>query len=489
MNIYCIENNFQYELENIVRLFLPDEKIKVHKGIKDRLVTPYILAKYDRACRTVSVRVDFNLSPKEKMLPLLEGENDDIAELKLAGLLFELLTSQFNYRPKWGILTGVRPSKLMSNLINIYGENGAVDYFTEKLYVSEEKAKLTLEIQKAQRHITALSEPNSISLYVSVPFCPSRCTYCSFVSHSVTSPSLKKKIPVYVDLMCEEIRHTGRLINELGLKLLSVYWGGGTPTALDEEALENIFKAIENSCDLRDVKEYTVEAGRPDTVYREKLSVLKNHGVSRISINPQTFNDEVLAAIGRRHTSEQTVNAYNLAREMGFDNINGDLIASLPKDTPKSFRESVKRATEMGFESITVHTLAKKRSSDLAAGKSEITDTVKTTAEMLKTAETLLRNAEYHPYYMYRQSKSAGNFENVGYSKKGKESLYNIFMMEEIHSVFAVGGGAVTKLKEPHGSYIERVYNFKYPYEYISRFGETLERKNRIPEFYETYCI
>ncbi|HZJ75154.1 MAG TPA: coproporphyrinogen dehydrogenase HemZ [Clostridia bacterium] len=489
MNIYCIDNNFQYELENIVRLFLPDEKIKIYKSIQSTPAPPYILAKYDRACRTVFVRVDFNFSPTEKMSPLLEGENDETAELKLAGLLFELLISQFNYRPKWGILTGVRPSKLMSNLINTYGENGAVDYFTEKLYVSQEKAELALEIAKSQRHITALSEPNSISLYVSIPFCPSRCSYCSFVSHSVTSPSLKKKIPVYVDLMCEEIRHTGRLINKLGLKLLSVYWGGGTPTALEAEALEKVFKVIEESCDLRDVKEYTVEAGRPDTVCKEKLSILKKHGATRISINPQTFNDEVLIAIGRNHTSEQTVNAYNLARVMGFDNINADLIAALPKDTQKSFEESVKKAIEMGFESITVHTLAKKRSSDLNANQSEITNTVKTTEKMLKTAQTLLRNAEYNPYYMYRQSKSAGNFENVGYSKEGKESLYNIFMMEEIHSVFAVGGGAVTKLKEPHGSYIERVYNFKYPYEYISRFRETLERKNRIPQFYETYCI
>lgn len=489
MNIYCIDNDFQYELENIVRLFLPDEKIKVYKNIKEQLVTPYILAKYDRMSRIVFVQVDFNFNPTEKMLPLLEGENDGIAELKLSGLLFEILVTHFNYRPKWGTLTGVRPSKLMSNLINLYGENSAVDYFTENLYVSAKKAELALEIAKAQRHITALSKPNSISLYISIPFCPSRCSYCSFVSHSVTSPSLKKKIPAYVDLMCEEIRYTGKLINELGLNILSVYWGGGTPTTLEKEDLEKIFKTIEESCSLKSVKEYTVEAGRPDTVCREKLEVLKKYGVSRISINPQTFNDEVLKAIGRHHTSEQTVNAYILAREMGFNNINADLIAALPSDKPKSFEISVKKAIEMGFESITVHTLAKKRSSSLSDSQLELTSTVKTTEEMLETSQRLLRKAEYNPYYMYRQSKSAGNFENVGYSKKGKESLYNIFMMEEIHSVLAVGGGAVTKLKEPHGSYIERVYNFKYPYEYISRFSETLERKNRIPEFYGTYCI
>lgn len=489
MNIYCIDNDFHYELENIVRLFLPDEKIRVYKDSKSPPVAPYILAKYDRAFSTVYVKADFDCSPLEKSAPLLENESDDKAELKLSGLLFELLSNHFNYRPKWGILTGVRPSKLMSSLINEYGKRKAADYFMEKLYVTKEKTQLALEVAKSQRHITKISKPNSISLYISIPFCPSRCSYCSFVSHSVASPSLKKKIPLYVDLMCEEIRHTGRLIKELDLKLLSVYWGGGTPTALDAESLEKIFIAIEESCDLDSVREYTVEAGRPDTVYKEKLSVLKKHGVSRISINPQTFNDEVLTEIGRHHTSGQTIQAYNLAREMGFNNINADLIAALPKDTPQSFEDSVKKAIEMGFENITVHTFAKKRSSDFSANQSEIAHTVKTAERMVETSQTLLRNAGYKPYYMYRQSKSAGNFENVGYSKSDMECLYNIFMMEEIHSVLAVGGGAVTKLKDPHGAYIERVYNFKYPYEYISRFGETLERKNRISQFYKTYCI
>lgn len=489
MNLYCIDNDFYYELENTVRLFMPDEKITVIKDLQKEPEIPYAIAGYDEKNRAVFALLNISGGVKELKKPLSKENADGGAERILASALFELLCEELRYRPEWGILTGVRPGKLMGSLKKSLGDKAALDYFIKELYVSREKAKLALEVASAQENIVALSSPKSFSLYISIPFCPSRCSYCSFVSHSVSSPALKRNIPRYVDLMCEEIKLTGKIAAENGLRLESVYWGGGTPTVLDPPLLSGIFKAVRESFDLDTIREYTVEAGRPDTVTKEKLLTLKKHGVSRVCVNPQTFSDEMLKNIGRRHTSAQTAQAYALARETGFESVNADLIAALPGDTQESFERSVKTAIEMGFEGVTVHTLAKKRSSALAADKHEISQNALLTGRMLETAETLLREASYKPYYMYRQSKSSGNFENVGWAKTGKECLYNVFMMEECHSVLAVGAGAVTKLKEPCGSYIERVYNFKYPYEYISRFEEVLARKNRISEFFGTYFI
>ncbi len=489
MNLYCIDNGFYYELENTVRLFMPDGKITVIKELRKEPEIPYAVAGYDEKNRRVFARLNISGSETELEKPLPKEDADAGAERILAAALFELLCAEFKYRPEWGILTGVRPGKLMGSLKKSLGDKAALDYFENELYVSRKKARLALEVASAQEKIVALSSPKSFSLYISIPFCPSRCSYCSFVSHSVSSPALKKSIPRYVDLMCEEIKLTGKIAAENGLRLESVYWGGGTPTVLDSPLLSDIFEAVGESFDLKTVREYTVEAGRPDTVTKEKLHTLKKYGVSRVCINPQTFSDEVLNNIGRRHTGAQSAQAYALVREAGFESVNADLIAALPGDTPEGFERSVKTAIEMGFESVTVHTLAKKRSSALAADKLEILQNAPFTRRMLELAETLLRGAAYKPYYMYRQSKSSGNFENVGWAKAGKECLYNVFMMEECHSVLAVGAGAVTKLKEPYGSYIERVYNFKYPYEYISRFEEVLARKNRISEFCGTYFI
>lgn len=488
MTLYCINKSYRYELEKLLRLFVPDERITIEKELPDgEIPVPYAFVQYDSDMSVICAGLDTGDGPKERARRL--SSEDTNAEIALASELFELLCEEFSYRPSWGILTGVRPGKLMSSLRAGMGDGDALSYFENIFKVSGKKAELALEVAKAEEKIVSLSVPESFSLYVSIPFCPTRCAYCSFVSHSVSSQSLKKSIPRYVELMCEEIRHTGRIAKENGLRLESVYWGGGTPTTLDAPLLRNIFDAIGSSFDLSTVREYTVEAGRPDTITKEKLIELKEHGAKRICINPQTFNDAVLARIGRCHTSRQTVEAYEKARSLGFDNINADLIAALPGDTPESFSDSVQTAIALGFDSITVHTLSKKSSSYLATNKIEIKQTALLTADMLRRADLFLRAASYKPYYMYRQSKTVGNFENVGWAKEKKECLYNVFMMEECHSVFAVGAGAVTRLREPKGPYIERIYNFKYPYEYLTGFDEILARKNRISEFYRTYSI
>ena len=397
--------------------------------------------------------------------------------------MFELLSTMTGYTPPWGILTGVRPAKLMSKLSLSMGEENAKEYFHKELRVTKEKTDLALCVAKKEAPIIeGASKEKSFSLYVSIPFCPTRCSYCSFISHS--NDKARKLMPEYVDYLIKEIEETGAIAKNLGLKLESVYYGGGTPTALSEELLERVTDAIGKNFNLEGIKEYTIEAGRPDSVTRQKFRTMKNCGCNRISINPQTFNDDVLKEIGRNHTSAQTLEAMKTAREEGFDFINMDLIAGLPTDTLESYKNTLDTVLSLEPENITVHTLALKRSATLVTDKRE-TNSGDIAMSMLSHTYNTLTAAGYIPYYMYRQSKSLGNLENVGWAKEGYEGLYNVYMMEECHTILSVGAGAVTKLKNPHGNEIERIFNYKYPYEYISDFDEIIKRKQRIAEFYE----
>ena len=291
-------------------------------------------------------------------------------------------------------------------------------------------------------------------------------------------------MPDYVKLLCKEIEETGKIAKLLSLNLESVYIGGGTPTALTADFLKDVTDAIGKNFNIGENCEYTIEAGRPDSVTDEKLEVIKKSGAKRISINPQTFSDSVLEAIGRKHTSAMTEKAMLMAREHGFENINMDLIAGLPTDTFESFQRTLSKTLSFEPENITVHTLALKRSSALVTEEKEKGSAAEAQRMLSFAFETLTKNG-YEPYYMYRQSKCLGNLENVGWAKKGYECRYNVYMMEECHTVLACGAGAVTKLRSPVSGVIERIFNFKYPYEYISRFDELLERKNRIFGFYE----
>lgn len=479
MILRVINHSFHYEMENLCRVFYPFEKIKVvhDNDGEDEITAVTALEGEDK------IFVSLRTCEFESSLSSQAEQGSDL-EKKMAVMLFELLTKATGYTPKWGILTGVRPSKLMNTLIDETGGEKAKRYFTDDLLVTPQKTELAYEVAGAEKAIMDLTVDNSFSLYVSIPFCPTRCNYCSFVSHSVAQAG--KLLPEYVEKLCDEIAFTGKIAADLGLKLESVYWGGGTPTSLSAEQLATVLKAVDNSFDLSACREYTVEAGRADTVTEAKLRELKAAGVGRISINPQTFNDDVLVNIGRRHTVADVLDAYSLAREIGFDNINMDLIAGLTGDDCASFNHTVDKAIELNPESITLHTLALKRSSNLVTGGGE-TQSGESTNKMLEYAQNRFYSGGYKPYYMYRQSRSLGNLENVGWCKPGSECLYNVFMMEECHTVLAVGAGAVTKLKEPHGRNIERIFNFKYPYEYNSRFDEIRERKQYIFDFYEKY--
>lgn len=481
MIIFVDGHKFHYETENLCRVFFPFENIKVLREDCDWQV--YTGEARDEGEYKITVSLKFEDFSKTLTASLSDEASGDERELKMATLLYNLLTEYTGYTPKWGLLTGVRPSKLMNALIEKDGEEKAKEYFMDSLLVSEDKTLLAATVAKAEKEIMERSEPNSFSLYVSVPFCPTRCSYCSFVSHSIKAAA--KLIPEYTELLCKELEIFGKTALDLGLKLETVYYGGGTPTTLSAQQLQKVGETIERSFDLSTVSEYTVEAGRPDTITEDKLKVLKGLGVSRISINPQTFEEHVLKKIGRCHTGAQTEEAFSLARKLGFDNINMDVIAGLPDDTEEGFDRTLRKVNEMDPEGVTVHTLALKRSSEIVTG-GELVRTGSMVSLMLDDAQRVL-SEKYAPYYMYRQSRCLGNLENVGWCKSGFEGLYNIYMMEECHTIFAAGAGAVTKLKEPRGKYIERIFNYKYPFEYNSRFEELMKRKERIKAFYETY--
>ncbi|MDO4379333.1 MAG: coproporphyrinogen dehydrogenase HemZ [Clostridia bacterium] len=487
MNLVIINHDYHYELENLVRLFFPNEKIEVtkEKNGEERFVLTELQKEENGAKISVLLGFDEIFSGEEEHSfseKLSDETEESFLERKIAQLLFKLLKRATGYTPPWGILTGVRPAKLMTKLSSSWGEERAKEYFSKELYVSDEKISLASSVAKKEQPIIEKSKKNSFSLYVSIPFCPTRCSYCSFVSHS--NESAKKLMPDYVKLLCKEIEETGKIAKSLSLNLESVYIGGGTPTALTADFLKDVTDAIGKNFNIGENCEYTIEAGRPDSVTDEKFEVIKKSGAKRISINPQTFSDSVLEAIGRKHTCAMTEKAMLMAREHGFKNINMDLIAGLPTDTFESFQTTLSKTLSFEPENITVHTLALKRSSTLVTEEKEKGSAAEAQRMLSFAFETLTKNG-YEPYYMYRQSKCLGNLENVGWAKKGYECRYNVYMMEECHTVLACGAGAVTKLRSPVSGVIERIFNFKYPYEYISRFDELLERKKRILEFYE----
>lgn len=487
MIIQLIGHDFHFELQNICRLFLPQEKLVAvydETETDDEAVVTARLEK-ETAETILSCRLHLQDFDEQLTATLSNAHRDyrDECELILCELLYRLLSQAFSVTQAWGLVTGVRPVKLLRRLIAEQGEDEALRWMRERLLVSEKKLALCYDTLQAENRLLALSQPNSFSLYVSIPFCPTRCDYCSFVSQTVTRAA--SLIPDYTENVVKELIHTAAITKELGLKLETVYFGGGTPTTLSAEQLQFLTETIAQRFDLSTVREYTVEAGRPDTVTADKLRVLKAAGVSRISINPQTLNDDVLQHIGRRHTVEQFYEAFDLARQCGHDNINTDLIAGLPNDTYDSFVSTVDKILALSPESVTVHTLSMKRAANFNLQKRADYRTANDAARMVAYSTEYLPQAGYHPYYLYRQSRTVGNQENVGWAKDGKDGLYNVYIMDETHTILACGAGAVSKLKKPHSEYLERIFNYKFPYEYNDGLQEMLNRKDTVRMFYE----
>lgn len=481
--IVVVNNHpFSYDVENLAEIFFPYEKIKVLSQLpqdcNDNIVA------VTEICGD-EIIVDARVFEKKAVKKEKINQDSDCQNI-MSVLFYSAFSELLGVSYPWGILYGVRPARFWHSISDKYSKEQARQIFAQKYLVSPEKLSLVEQVAENENKIISLSANKSFSLYVSVPFCPTRCSYCSFVSHSIEKAAAL--VEPYVDLLVREIEQTAIYAKELGLRLESVYYGGGTPTTLSAKQLTRIAAAIRDNFDLSCLREYTVEAGRPDTVNADKLAALKAAGVGRISINPQSFNDNVLSAIGRRHSVKQTLDAFELARNARFDNINMDFIAGLPKDDVESFKHSIKTAVSLGAESITVHTLCLKSGAYMVT-RDNVFDTgdIDTVAEMVDFSREYLSAAGYVPYYMYRQGKSLGNLENVGWSKPGSECLYNVFMMDETHSVFAVGAGAVTRLKNPLSGKIERIYNYKYPYEYIDGFDNMLKRKEKITSFYKDF--
>lgn len=488
MTIYIDNHPFHYEMENLVRLFFPNDKITVKKELSANPETPCIITSMtdDKVNANINAKVVYDeFSEENSSSVLLSTENfEKEAERTMAICVYELLQKLTGKTQPWGILTGVRPIKLFRRLTAQYGTNGAKNYFINKLLVSQEKTDLSILTEKYEQKILSLSQPRSFSLYISIPFCPTRCSYCSFVSQSVEKA--KKLIKPYFELLCKEIEYTAQVVKECRLILESVYIGGGTPTTLSAEQLKILIRIVKDNFDMSTCREFTLEAGRPDTIDTDKLMAIYNSGVDRISINPQTLNDNVLEVIGRKHTAQQTVDAYNLAKQVGFKHINMDLIAGLPTDTVESFNSTLNKICELNPESVTVHTLAIKRSSRLTdEGKELDTNKEVPAAKMLRQCEKQLTEYGYHPYYLYRQSRMEGNLENVGWSKNGFDGLYNVYVMDETHTILGCGAGAVSKLKKPKSEELTRIFNYKYPYEYINGFEEMINRKKQVKIFYD----
>lgn len=385
-------------------------------------------------------------------------------------------------KPEWGSLSGVRPAKLMDAYLREgLSPRAAKGRFMREYFVSGSRAQLCLDAALAAQEAARSLDERDVCLYVGIPFCPTRCAYCSFVSQSVEK-SMKLMEP-FLDALLLDIRATAAETRRAGLRPVALYMGGGTPTTLSAAQLDRLCAALEREFDLSALREYTVEAGRPDTITAEKLRVLRAHGVGRVSVNPQTMSDSVLEAIGRRHTAQDIVDALALVRECGGFEVNMDLIAGLPTDTAGGFSRTLDAVLSLAPENVTVHTLSLKRGSGLTLAGRPLPEAGEVRA-MLDEAMERLAGSGYAPYYLYRQKNMAGGFENVGWARPGTENLYNICIMEELCSILAMGAGGSTKLVADGGKRIKRFIAPKYPQEYINAAPGFAAGKERIGEFY-----
>lgn len=474
--IYILEgHDLRHATEEMILHMLPTVITEQSDSVPQN--DDYCISKLEingnNAVATAIVRIGDTTEQRQKTAVL--NTSDELARkrvlteiIKLA--IYETILLFLDKAPEWGSLTGVRPAKLARGMMDRGMSRAEVAIqFRDKFGVSKERTALTLRATAHAQSALDILKENSVSLYIGIPFCPSRCSYCSFVSQSIEKSA--GLIPPYVDAICEEIKRTGEIVANTNRVLSTIYMGGGTPTTLSPSQLEKIMNCVKNSFDMSNIIEYTVEAGRPDTITKEKMQAIKSGGADRVSINPQTMNDEVLKNIGRHHSAEDVIKAYEIARNTGFSVINMDTIAGLCGDTPESFAKTIDTLISLSPENITVHTLAIKRGADLYDKKanSEQYNTVK---QMLDFASNALSIKAYGAYYLYRQKFTAGGFENVGWCKQGTESIYNIAMMEEIQSILSVGAGAVSKHVDLKTGKITRFVNPKYPKEYM----ESLER-------------
>lgn len=376
----------------------------------------------------------------------------------------------------WGILTGIRPVKFWGETFGKLGRNMAYETFKNDFFVSEEKLKLIEDIFSYQVDTIGYADSNSSIVYIGIPFCPTRCLYCSFVSNQKGDEEIER----YFKSLLIEIESVGQMMKEKGKSIESLYIGGGTPTTLSGDQLNDLLENVNKNLPMNQCKEITVEAGRPDTITKEKLEVLKSRGVTRISINPQSMKSETLEIVGRSHTVDMIRESFKIAKEIGFESINADLIAGLPEESPDDFRNSLKEVIDLNPDNITVHCLAVKRASRLVDVDADFHyKQAETVSEMLNISKEILEKEGYKPYYLYRQKNMAGAFENIGYCRDNKVNIYNMRIMDEHIDVISLGAGGISKVYFPAENRLERIPNVSSYKDYIARIDEMIDRKRR----------
>ena len=478
----------RYAVEQSLLAFFPEERpvyegedgprhaeVTLHQGAV--YATGVTALTYDGKTARASARVSLAGAADE-----YERERLRQRALKLS--FFRAARDITGATPSWGALTGIRPAKLVRTMLEEGYTPARADRELRDVYcVSPARRRLALESAQAGLRAKRDLKPNDISLYIGIPFCPTRCAYCSFVSASVEKSFAL--IPPYLEALTAEVEAAGRMVRETGLRVKSFYMGGGTPTTLSAGQMDALLTAVNKAFDLSGCVEYCIEAGRPDTIDREKLQVLLDHGADRISVNPQSLEPQVLRAIGRQHSPEDIEKAMTLATSMGFPHVNMDLIAGLPADTPEGFRRTLDKCLTFGADNITVHTLSLKKGSRILLEGLPI-PTAEAVAEMLDYADPALRARGFVPYYLYRQKYMSGSFENVGWCISGAEGLYNIYIMEELHSILSLGAGGSTKMVDAQRNRIERVFHPKFPLEYIQRPEKLAENLEAFRRFHES---
>lgn len=469
--------SFEYDIHSLVKAFFAREDVLVRvqesflETTKIRMAVAFSddevrikIWEEEKLCQEDSIEIDF----------------EDRKETKnhLKRLLYQILSRYTKRELPWGTLTGIRPAKIAMQLLEEGKSNVEIaEYMRDTYLASKEKVALSVMIANRERHILKdIDYQDGYSLYIGIPFCPSTCLYCSFTSYPLAK--WEKRMDEYLEALFLELRYLSEHFRDR--RLNTVYIGGGTPTTLNPQRMDRLLTKIEESLDLAHLSEFTVEAGRPDSITREKLQVLLEHGIDRISINPQTMKDETLRIIGRHHTVEQTKEAYLLAREMGFSHINMDLIVGLPGEGYQDVEHTMQEITKLVPESVTIHSLAIKRAARLNLFKEQYEEMgFENNMQIMDMTARYCAKMGLFPYYMYRQKNMAGNFENVGYAKEGKAGIYNILMMEEKQSIVALGAGSVSKRVYLDGR-IERCENVKDVALYIEKIDEMIERKRKL---------
>ena len=487
MKLYLYGHAYRYAVEQMLLTLFPNERPEYPDG---KPTGERMEIRLSRGARDTSASCVLRLG-KDVFRGAARAQNDSLGDGLERDRICQRLIKNAMYRaalragvpkPAWGALTGVRPGKLLAGMLGDgLDEKTALRRFITEYDVSPERAGLCLATTRETLKAAASLGEKDICLYIGIPFCPTRCAYCSFVSQSVEKSM--KQIEPFLDALMLEIAAVAEQVKNLGLRPVSVYMGGGTPTTLSASQLERLCTALETQFDLSALREYTVEAGRPDTITVEKLEVLRAHGVDRVSVNPQTMSDHVLEAIGRRHTAADIVTALDKVRSVGGFDVNMDLIAGLPGDSTAGFRDTLEKVLMLGAENVTVHTLALKKGSAITTERTPLPG-AREVAAMLDYAGTRLTSAGYAPYYLYRQKFMSGGFENVGWARGGRVNLYNICMMEELCSILAMGGGGSSKLIRHDGGRNIRLSAPKYPLEYIEHIEKTCADKEKITEFY-----